>query len=1073
VKSIITWFVDNSVAANLLMWILIVGGLISVYTVHKEQFPNVDPEVVSITVPYLGAAPEEVEKAVCIRIEQALEGVVGVESIVSFAMEGNCMVQAPLDMDTDTVLTVNEIKSRVDAINTFPAETERPTVSKFMLSGGVAAVVISGNTSPRVLKDLAYQVRDELVAIPGISQVETTYLQPDEIAIEVSEYALRKHGLSISQVADAVRRSSLDMPGGSIKTEGGEILLRTMGQAYAGAEFEGIVILTRADGTRVTLGDVATVTDGFAEGVVYARFDGEPAVMVKIQRVGKEDINQMAQDIVSYVARKNATLPEGLRLTVWRDESESLKVTLWTLVNSAAFGLVLVMLLLTLFLRFRLALWVAAGIPIALSGVIATFPFFDLSISGMSVMAFILVLGILVDDAIVVGERVYAHELESESRRHAAIAGTWEVAVPVIFGVLTTMAAFAPMLFSGGRMGQFFIPMAAVVVITLAFSIIESQMILPAHLRHRKATGYLWEGTRFVEWWIRFQSRLAHGLMAFANNIYAPFLRKTLEWRYVTLAVGSGFLLFVLAMIASGRIVFDFMPSMESDSVYATLTMVEGINVNETIRASEILEEAAYAVRDKLDENRGPDDPSMVTHVLSSVGTQLDRGNGPARPNSAGVSHLAEVALELQPTSIRGDLNLKEVADAWRELVPVIPDAVELTFSAETKFSAGDAFALNIKGRNIDDLRLAAAELRAELGRYDGVKDITDSFRSGKQEIQLRLLPAARNFGITQSDLGRQVRQAFYGEEVQRIPRESEDVRAMVRFPKSDRQSIGNLEDMRVRTPDGSEVPLTSVAEYALGRGYSAIERDDGQRVVTVRADVDSSVVTPQEVMNGVLAVSMPQILAKYPTVSYAVSGQAEEQAKSLGSLVQGFAIAIIVIYALLAIPLHSYIQPLVIMSVIPFGAVGAMLGHWLLNTPLVFPSILGMVALSGVVVNASLVLVDYINKQRLKGASAMDAVSTSGIVRFRPIFLTSITTFAGLVPLMFWPAPEMAFFVPMAISLAWGVIAATTITLFLVPCLYLIAEDFFTWHGIKDREDIVDDRLKYRDEDEQGVTAG
>ncbi len=1061
-KSIITWFIDNSVAANLLMWILIVGGLLSILTVHKEQFPNIDPEVVSISVPYLGAAPEEVEKAVCARLEQALEGVTGIESMYSFAMEGNCMVQAALDMDSDTVLTVNEIKSRVDSISTFPGETERPRVSKFMLSGGVAAITISGHTDTRVLKELAYEVRDELVAIAGISQVDTAYLQADEIAIEVSEYALRKHGLSISQVADAVRRSSLDMPGGSIKTEGGEILLRTMGQAYAGAEFESIVVLTRPDGTRVTLGDVADVRDGFAEGVVYARFDGAPAVMVKVKRVGKEDINQMAEDIVSYVGRKNATLPEGIRLTVWRDESESLKVTFMTLVNSAMFGLVLVMILLTLFLRFRLALWVAAGIPIALSGVLATFPFFDLSISGMSVMAFILVLGILVDDAIVVGERVYAHELEAESRRHAAIAGTWEVAVPVIFGVLTTMAAFAPMLFSGGRMGQFFISMAAVVVISLAFSIVESQMILPAHLRHRKTSGYLGEGTRFVNWWIAFQSRLANSLVTFANNIYAPALNKALEWRYVTLSSAVGFLLFVLAMVMSGRIVFDFMPSMESDSVYATLTMAEGINVNETIKGAEELETAAYAVRERLDVNRGPDDPSMVIHVLSSVGTQLDRGSGPGRPRASGVSHLAEVALELQPTKIRGDLTTEEVANLWRDEVGAIPDAVELSFTAETKFSAGDAFSLNIKGRNIEDLRLAAAELRAELGRYDGVKDITDSFRSGKQEIQLRLLPNARNFGITQSDLGRQVRQAFYGEEVQRIPRESEDVRAMVRFPESDRQSIGNLEDMRVRTPEGFEVPLTSVAEFTLGRGYSAIQRDDGQRVVTVTADIDSNIITPQEVLNGVLAVSMPQILEKYPTVSYAIGGQAEEQAKSLGSLLQGFAVAILVIYALLAIPLHSYIQPLVIMSVIPFGAVGAMLGHYILSTPLVFPSILGMVALSGVVVNASLVLVDYINKQRLKGAAALHAVSTAGIVRFRPIFLTSITTFAGLVPLMFWPAPEMAFFVPMAISLAWGVIAATTITLFLVPCLYLVAEDFFTWHGIKDREDIVGDQHRY-----------
>ncbi len=1058
-KTIITWFVDNSVAANLLMAVLVVGGLLGIYTVHKEEFPNMDPEVVRVSVPYLGAAPEESEQGVCIRLEEAVNSIVGIDKIGSYAGEGSCSMVLMLDLSSDTTVTLNEIKSRVDGISGLPAETERPMVSKMTMTGGVADIAISGAADAKTLKTLAYEVRQELAAIEGISQVQVKYVRPYEISIEVSEQTLRKYGITLTQISEAIKRTSIDMPGGSIRTAGGEILLRTKGQAYLGRDFEDMVILTRGDGSNVTLGEIATVRDGFEDGELFARFDGKPAVMVKVLRVGKEDINDMAADIHAYVAKKQLQLPTGIQMTVWSDQSQSLTSRLTALMSNALGGLFLVMVILTLFLRFRIAMWVSAGIPIAMLGVIMIFPFADISISSMTVMAFILVLGILVDDAIVVGERIYAHELESESARHAAIEGTYEVAVPVIFGVLTTVAAFLPLILAEGRMSAFFSPVGITVCIALFMSLIESQMILPSHLRHRKTTGYLFEHTRFVAAWIRFQTRISDSLVSFANNQYKPLLDLALTWRVVTWAIGTAVLILAIGLIASGRIMFQFFPSLSGDRIYATLTMPEGISVEDTIKATETIENAAYQLRAELDDAHELGEVSLVTHIMTSVGTQLDRNDGPPRSSGSGQSNRAEVGIELMPISDRpNSVDVDAVSARWRELVGPIPDAVELRFSAQT-FSVGDAISINIKGRNMDQLRAAATELRAEIGRFDGIKDVSDSFRTGKQEIQLSLLPEARNLGLTLSDLGRQVRQAFYGEQVQRIQRGEDDVRIMLRLPEDERHSIGNLEDMRIRTPEGTEVPFTSVARFELGRGYSMIQREDGARIVSVRADVDRGVTTPEAVLSSVSAKILPGILGKYPTVSVAYGGEQSERTKSLDSLLNSFVMALIVIYALLAIPLRSYLQPLVIMSVIPFGAVGAILGHYIMGQALVFPSLLGMVALSGVVVNSSLVLVDYINKQRLKGVDVFEAVSTAGVVRFRPIILTSVTTYVGLVPLMLSSNPDTAFFVPMAISLAYGVVAATAITLFLVPALYLILEGTTAWKGVEAVQDIRADQ--------------
>ena len=751
----------------------------------------------------------------------------------------------------------------------------------------------------------------------------------------------------------------------------------------------------------------------------------------------------MAKDVKAYVARKQATLPHGLTMTIWTDSSAKLAERLTLLTSTAGSGLVLVLIVLALFLRFRLALWVSAGIPIALLGTIALFPTLGITISTMTVMAFILVLGILVDDAIVVGERIYAHEQMGKDPIRAAIDGTWEVSVPVIFGVLTTIAAFLPLVLVEGRMSDFFSVIGVVVIVSLIFSIVESQWILPAHLAHRKQERKV---KGLAAGWNKIQGGLSNWLERISTDTYQPFVARAVEWRYVSTAIGVGVLILAVALIASGRVVFGFFPAVEGDRIYATLEMPEGVTIETTITAVAQLERATVKLNKELNQQLGRTEPT-IRNQLSSIGTHVER-DGPGRPPGPGRSHYAEIVVELIPLAERNNISAKEVATRWRELAGDIPDAVKLAFNAD-QFSAGEPINYQLSGRDIGELRAAAADVRAELGRFAGVFDITDNFRAGKQEIKLGLLPEARTLGLTLADLATQVRGAFYGSEAQRVQRNQDEVRVMVRFPEYERRSIGDLEDMYIRTPDGKEVPFYSVAQFEIGRGFSAIQRRDGRRVVNVIADVDRTQVTPENVYASMDTNVLPVLKARFPDLDIGVSGEQEERAKAMLGLARGSVLALIAIYALLAIPLRSYVQPAVIMSVIPFGAVGAIFGHWVMGVDLMFFSALGIVALSGVVVNASLVLVDYINRQRRLGVDLDQAILDACMVRFRPIILTSVTTFVGLIPLMTTITPATAPFVPMAISLAYGVLFATFITLVLVPVLYRITEDLFGWNPV------------------------
>jgi multidrug efflux pump subunit AcrB len=1055
VKRAIAWFAENHVAANLLMVLMVAGGITALPRINQKSFPDIDVAVIQIGVPFLGAAPEEVEEGVCVRIEEEIQGIAGIERITSSAAEGNCGVSAELISGYPVDRALTEIKNRVDSITTFPEDTEKPIVSYFEIRRNALQIALSGPVSEKSLKVLGERARDDISGLPEVTQVELTAARPYEISIEVPEESLRRHGITFDDVVRAVERGSLDRPGGSIKTSAGEVLLRTKGQAYTGEEFERIVLLTRPDGTRLLLGDVATVVDGFQEDARYARFDGEPAVLIKVYRVGDQKVLDLVDSVKRHLAGAAERLPAGVGLTIWRDGSQSLRDRLDILLRNGRSGFILVFALLALFLRLRLAFWVSIGVPIAFVGSLLLFPPLGLSIDVISLFAFILVLGLLVDDAIVVGENVHRHQERGEDALGSAIRGAQEVAVPVIFGVLTTVAAFLPMIVAPGPIGQIFGAIGTVVICCLLLSLAESQLVLPAHLGHMKLhrTGAGGEpappSNRVSARWRRLQSSFATSLDRVAKDFYRPRLERAIAWRYAVLAGGIVLLLWTVAIVGTGRMKFSFFPQIESDYVSARLTMPLGTPSEVTAAAVDSIEAAAWTLRDQLDAEYGlVDGGSIMRHVMASVGEQPSlRGGPPTMARLAqGDSHLGEASIELVGGNER-PLTAKEVANRWRELTPPIPGVEQLVF-ASALFSVGDPIDIQLASPDMVQLQSAAERLKAKLAEFPGVFDIADNFRAGKQEIKLTLLPSAEPLGLTLDDLSNQVRQAFYGEEAQRIQRGRDDVRVMVRYPREQRRSLEDLENLRIRTPDGGEVPFYTVARAERGRGYATIRRADRRRVINVTADVDETEANANEVLHALEGQFLPQLMADFPGLNYDLEGEQREQQKTIRALMSNGALALVLIYALLAVPLRSYGQPLIIMAVIPFGVVGAIAGHLLMRpiTPAVahlsMMSVFGVVALSGVVVNASLVLVHYVNQRRSAGAPLTHAVREAGVARFRPIVLTSLTTFAGLTPLLLERSVSAQFLIPMATSLGFGVIFASAISLFLVPSLYVVLDD-------------------------------
>ncbi len=1042
-RGVVAWFAGNGVAANLLMAVIVVGGIFALTTsIHQEVFPEFSADVVTVRVPYPGAAPEEVEEGVVVRVEEAIQDLEGIDEIESNALENVGTVYVEARRGADLRKLASDIKTRVDAIDTFPEEAEEPVIEEVLNRRSVLEVAVHGRADERTLKRLGEKVRDDLTAIPGITQVVLKAARPYEISVEVSEEALRRYNLSFAAVADAVRRSSLDLPGGRIRSASGEILLRAEGQAYTGAEFERLPLLTLSDGTRLELGDVATVIDGFADTDQWSRFDDEPAVLVQVFRVGDQGALDVARLVREYIETQQPRMPEGVELTVWQDQTNILRSRLDLLIRNGRTGFALVVMVLALFLKLRLAGWVSLGIPISFLGALAVMPFIGVSINLISLFGFIVVLGIVVDDAIVVGENIYSHYQRGKQNLEAAVDGATEVLTPVTFAVLTSVAAFAPLLAIEGVIGKIMRVIPLIVIPVLLFSLVESLLILPNHLSHLRHERDDRPRSRIGQAWQRLQDRLAALLDFVIRRSYKPTVEWALEWRYLTVTIGLALLLVTFGLVRGGWIRFNYLPEIEADNAAAMLTMPQGTPAAVTSEMVGRLERSALELEERLEAETGED---MILHVLASVGDQPFRSrSSPSamvgfQPDFSS-GHLGEVVLELAPAEERS-ITSTEIAKAWREGTEAIPDAIELTFTSSL-FSPGDAIYVELSGPNIDDLRQFATRLKEELRGYPGVQDIADSYRSGKKEIELRITPEAEAAGLTQADLARQVRQAFYGEEAQRIQRDRDDVKVMVRYPEARRRSLGDLEEMRIRRPDGVEVPFATAAETTLSRGPAEIIRSERRRVISVTADVDLDEGTPNEIIDAMETDVLPRLMADFPDVRYTFEGEQAEQRDSLSGLVRGFGIALMVIYCLLAIPFRSYFQPLIVMSAIPFGLIGAIWGHVVMGQDLAIMSVFGLVALTGVVVNDSLVMVDWINRAYRGGAPLREAIRDAGAARFRPILLTSLTTFAGLTPLLLERSVQAQFLIPMAISLAFGVLFATFIILLLVPSLYAILED-------------------------------
>ncbi len=1040
-KGVVRWFAENSVAANVLMILVLSGGLTTVFTLRQEIFPEFSADAVVVTVPYPGATPSEVEESICIKIEEQVQGVDGIDEIRSSSDEGRGVVTIEVKPGEDLRRVLDDVKTRVDAIITFPEEAEKPVIGELVVRRQVLSVAISGPADEVSIKKLGERVRDELALIDGISQVDLVSARPYEITIALSESQMRRLGLSFDEVVQAVRSSSLDLPGGSIKTEGGEILVRSVGQAYVGRDFDRIAVRQETDGSRLGLSEVATVIDGFAETDQSSRFDHQSAVMVQVYRVGDEDAIDIASKVYDYIDQASTWLPEGIQMTVWNDMSVHLKGRRDLLLRNGMTGLVLVFLVLALFLRFRLALWVSLGIPVSFLGAIWLMPVLGVTINLITLFAFILVLGIVVDDAIVVGENIYTHYRRHGDAVRAAVEGTQEVATPVIFGVLTTVAAFVPLTMIPGNTGKIWKVIPLIVIPVLIFSLVESQLILPAHLKHMKSpTQPSHRG--LTQWWYRIQEAVARGLERFVAERYQPFLDLCLRWRYTAVAAGVATVLLTAGSVAGGFLKFTFMPEVESESITASLEMPLGTPVAATNAAIERLEKVAADLQRSLSEEAGGQ--AVILHSYAAVGDQpsaLESGGPMGTPegNFKG-SHLGEVTLELVPSADR-EVSAAEIARRWREGCGEIPGASALSFRSSL-FRAGEAIDIQLASHDLDALAAVTTELEDRLAGYAGVQDIRDNYRQGKQEVQLHILPEGELLGLTQADLARQVRQAFYGAEAQRIQRGRDEVKVMVRYPQSRRRSLEDLRGLRIRLPGGIEAPLYRVARAELGRGFSTIHRVQRQRVINVTADVDDAVANATEVIASLTSKDLPEILARHPGVNWTIEGEQKEQRESMHGLIRGFAVILMVIYAMMAIPFRSYLHALVVMTAVPFGLVGAIWGHILMGMSLSVLSVVGMVALTGVVVNDSLVLVDYVNRRRREGVDMHEAVRRAGAARFRAILLTSVTTFAGLTPILLERSLQARFLIPLAVSLAFGVLFSTVVTLLLVPSGYLILED-------------------------------
>lgn len=1031
----VAWFARNRVAANLLLLLIVASGLTLLPTIEQEVFPEVSTDVVTVFTEYPGASPEEVERAVAIPIEEAIHALPKVRRITSSSEEGVSRVRVELESGVAIRSTLERIRTQIDSIDTFPEDVEDPVVEELVLRHYVLSLTVTGSVEYPGLRKLAEDLRSELLALPGITQVELLNVPPYEISIEVSERDLREYSITFSDIVDAVRGSSLDVPAGSLKTKVGHVLLRTENEAHSEAEFADLPLVATAEGARVEIGDVAQVTDGFADTEQSARYEGRPQIQVRVYQSGNRNVTEVATAVRELVDARRSRLPDGARLFVAHDDTELLRSRLELMLKNGIQGIVLLFLSLLLFLGFRLAWWVSVGIPVAFFGALAAMAFLDISLHVMSLFAFILALGLVVDDAIVIGENVERHQQRLGSGTESVISGTREIATPVLVAATTTVIAFLPMLLVPGPLGRIISSMPVIVTACLFFSLVEGFFILPGHLasRHAAERARYRLGGAF--------RRLPAGTDALLQRaiaqVYRPVLGGVLRARLLCAVVAVVFLLVVAALVVGGWVPFTFMPQVAGNTVAARVTMPKGTPSTATKRAVRSLEAAAFDLRRELGrvEAEGRDG-FHVRSVSSFIGDQpfLRTQNRltPVHSSQYSGSHLGEVVLGLTAPDLR-EVSSTDAARRWRELTGPVPGAAELSFTGWS-IPLGASISVELFGKDEQALRRSAEELGEALRAYPGVHDVTDTARKGREEIRLRMRPEAESVGISTADLGRQLRYAFFGAEAQRTQRDRHEVPVMVRYPRKERRSLSTLESMRIRSENGPPVPLASVASLEFGRAPAAIRRIDRRRFVEVTADVDAEVTNARDVVEHLEHSVLPDLVGERAGVDYRFGGQQREQADTFDALARGLVLVMVGIYCLLAVPLRSYLQPLVILAAIPFAAAGAVLGHLLIGLDLSSPSLMGMMALAGIVVNDSLVLVNAVNLFRERGWAIEECVIEAGVTRFRPVLITSLSTFAGLAPLLLETSEQAQHLVPTATAIAFGLVLSTPVSLLLTP---------------------------------------
>ena len=1009
----ISWMATNPVAANILMLVFLIGGLFWSLQIKQEVFPEFTIDIIEIRVAYPGASPEEVAEGIILPVEEAISGLDGIKEVVSSAVEGRGTVRVEALRGVDVQQLTLDIKSEVDRISSFPEEAEEPEVLVPIRRRSVISLILYGDLSRPVLRETAERVRDQLLQDPQITQAELIGARPLEIAIDIDQETLRSYRLSLQEVAARIRQASLDLPGGIIKASSGQVQLRMKERRELGHEFGTLPILTSSDGSQLLLRDIAVINDGFAQTDSSLSYNHRPAIGVEVFRAGDQGPIEIADAVRRHVRELTATLPAGISVAAVNDRSAIYKQRLNLLLKNGYLGLALVFILLGIFLEPRLAFWVTMGIPVSFLGSLLFLPQLDVSINMVSLFAFIVSLGIVVDDTIIIGENVYRLRQQGYTAIEAAIRGAREMAVPVTFAVLTNIITFMPLYFIPGVMGQIFRSIPIVVVVVFLISLVEALFVLPAHLGHQKPlTGRI--GSTIAGW----QQGISDGISRLIRKVYTPSLIFCLHFRYITVAAGIAVLLVTGAYIKSGRMGMTMFPRVESDKAYARFSLPQGTPVEQTRRIQQRLLEAAERV---IRENGGE---QLVQGILSQVN-----------------SNSCWIKVYLTPPDVR-PVPTSAFVKKWRKSAGPIPGLENLRFTA-SHGGPGSGADLTVELQHRDSLVLqqVSSELAASLKTFPMVSDIDDGFTKGKEQFDFRLLPAGYHLGLRPETVARQIRASYYGYEISSLLRGRNEVTIMIRLPEQERNSLRSLETMMIRTPDGGEAPLATVASLTAGRAYTEIERRDGRQVIQLTADVTPPSQSGQ-VVEALTTDILPKLQANFPGLAYDFGGKQADRKESMQALFNGMMVALLLVYVLLAVAFRSYVQPGIIMAAIPFGIVGAVMGHLVMGYSLSLISFFGIVALSGVVVNDALVLIDLANRKRRSGQNSYAAVVNAAVSRFRPILLTTMTTFFGLLPMIFETSRQARFLIPMAISLGFGILFATAITLVLVPSLYLILQD-------------------------------